>query len=1120
MESYIKKKSKEISNNLRLSKILRKNLLTKSKNTIQYFEEDNNYIDYFIEIGVKPELFKQDFLYESSINELNIKLKPEIISKFPDINKKSIIINNNNELISQVFPHGINIVEAKEKPDPIFFSIMSDNQLYNIIYRYKYISCLIIYESIVDYRKLYILYNEEIEKEEDKNLAYKHFYIPKCLCLVSVHPYINKFDEILKTIYENTIKNNFCEIYLNQLIEEIIMKVPKIPQGYKRVYLNLNEDQIDLSEKKLNEFPSIHIDLSKLFALFKISTIIEIFKFILYEGKLIFFSSKIYDLTNIIMSFLFLLSPFEYQYQVISILPKMQYYYIESDLPYIFGINEKYNENFFIENKIDLKQKTICIIDLDEKTFETIPRKYEIKEYPEIPKHFKDIIENNIQQYYKYLINSAKKNLENVNNINNNQKEIIEYKIIEQNEKYQLIFYKFMLAFLSEYPKYLFKNKPNKENKEKEKLENDINNMIDIPSFINSLNVSDREFHKKIMKTKLFKEFIIKRCNPKNSKEKIEAIFFEEKINEKIALNKVFGKSKIMEHNKLLSSKEYDYLPEPEIIDLSKQKLFPEFIDLFKDKKFIKEHCLSKGYYIEENNNKEKSFNYKYYLFPTLFDSKTLLEFNIPNHNYPSPPLLYKHIDLINAKMVKDTSIKFFDNDIKKINYEENDLYICYIILWCLTCWYTEENERDYRFGKMLQILDKIKYQKIEVYNLIFENLNKWKYKDEDIFYVYIKYLNNKLNPSWNNFNMIFDIIQKKLNENKKVNLTEHILNLDKQNKNIIQSKISKSLEIFSKRTLKSECDYEDNIISDDVKYICYTKCIGCGKVIDIGKICSNLNNMIAKSYNGVDMIKCYNKDKNGKKCEYYNCLKLKFRYGTELFNHKLTDFSTSKYFNIPLLSPTALKNNLFKIINYYKDLDERINIDYFKKDHKIEFWNSIWYFELNGIDISFILPYSQKDKYNIDISSHGIYSPTDSNKINYQTNNEEEEEIILEKSIYDKKYEKDDLCIQIVHQFAFIKNIGMVSYKNIFLYEENINYNELPLFFNDSNLEKDNISLRESTLTRCITTRDIHETISESEYSSDIDYLKQSNKKQNQTLINSSSSPMLINNQNNQKKY
>ena len=996
---------------------------------------------------------------------------------------------------------------------------MSDNQLYNVIYRYKYISCLIIYESVADYRKLYNLYNkkEKALDDEEKDFIFNNFYIPKCLCFVSVHPYIDKFEEILKSIYENTINNKFNEIFLNQLIEEIIMKIPKIPQGYKFVILCLNQKQIDLTEKKLNDYPTIHIDLSRLFALFKISIILEIFKFILYEGQIIFFSKKIYDLTNIIMSFLFLISPFEYQYQVISILPKDQYFYIESDLPYIFGINEKYSQNFFIDNKLDLKQKMVCIVDLDEKTFETIPKKYNIKEYPDIPKHFKEIIDNNIQQYYKYLINSAKKNLENVNNSNKDNikpNEIIEYKPKEQNEQYQLIFHKFMTTLLSEYPKYLYKTKPIKENKEKE---NDINNMIDITSYLNSVNLSEREFYKKIFKTKMFKEFIIKRCNPKNSKEKIDAIFFEEKINEKIASNKVFGKSKIIEHNKLLSSKEYDYLPEPEIIDLSSQKLFPEFTEFFKDKEFVEDHCLTKGYYIEENKD-QKKFNYKYYIFPALFDSKILSLLNIPNHNYPSPPLLYKHIDFINAKMAKIATIKFLDNNIK-INYEENDLYMCYIILWCLTCWYTEEYERDYRYGKMLQILDKIKYKKMEIYNLIIETLNKYNYKDDDIFFIYVKYLNNKLNPSWNNFNIIFDVIQRKLGENKRVNLTEILLNHDKINKKIIQTKISQSLEIFSKRTLKSECDNDDHIISDDVKFTCYTKCIGCGKVIDIGKISNNLKSMKAKNSNGISMIKCYNKDKLGKPCEYYNCLRLKFRYGTELYNHKLNNFSTSKYFNIPLLSPTILKENLLKIVNYYKELDDKVSIDYFKKDHQIEFWNSIWYFELHGIDISFILPYYQKEKYNIDISSHVIDNKIDLDKIKIETL-DEDEELIIEKNDSNKKYEKDDLCVQIVHQFAFIKYFGMVSYKNIYLYEENINYNEFPLIFYDSNLEKENISLRESTLTRCITSRDIHESVAEIESNNDINYLRQSSKKAAQTLINSSSSPMLINNQNNQKKY
>ena len=191
-------------------KMKKKNLTIKAKTTVQNFEEDNNYIDYFIEIGIKPEIFKESFLYESSINELRAKLKPEIISKYPESNKKSIIVDN-NELINQIFPNGLNIIETKGKPDPIFFSIiMSDNQLYNIIYRYKYISCLTIYESIADYRKLFYIYNENEKMEnEEKKFIFNNFYIPKCLCLVSVHPCIDKYEEILKNIYENTINNKF-----------------------------------------------------------------------------------------------------------------------------------------------------------------------------------------------------------------------------------------------------------------------------------------------------------------------------------------------------------------------------------------------------------------------------------------------------------------------------------------------------------------------------------------------------------------------------------------------------------------------------------------------------------------------------------------------------------------------------------------------------------------------------------------------------------------------------------------------------------------------------------------------------------------------------------------------
>ena len=1122
MDSYIKRKSQEISNSLRLSKILRYNLIKKDKNIFQYKEDDNNYIDYFFEIGVKPEIFNQKFLYETSINELNIKLKPEIISKFPDINKKSIIIDN-NELINQVFPNGLNILEAKEKPDSIFFSIMSDNYLFNVTYRYKYFACLMIYESINDYKKLYDLFNNNIntQEEENKNCInnFNNLFIPKCLCFVSVHPCIDKFEDILKCIYENMINNKFNEIFLHQLIEEIVMKIPKIPHGYKRVFINIAENQIELTENKLNELPSIHINLRKFFATFKINIILEIFKFILYEGKLIFFSSKIYDLTNIIMSFLFLLSPFQYQYQVISILPKDKYFFIESDISYIFGINEKYQENFFSDNKLNLKEnEVICIIDLDEKTFITIPNQYNIKDYPAIPKHLKEIIENKVQHYYNYLKNESKINLKE----KNNKTEQVDNKVKEQNEKYQSIFYKFMIAFLSDYPKYLVKSKHFKENNMNE---NDINNMIDINSYLNSINVSEKEFYKKIFKTKSFKEFILKRFNPKNSLEKIEAIFFEEKINENIADNKVFGKNKIKEQNKLLLSKEYDYISEPEIIDLSIQNLKNEYIELFKDEKFIKEKLLTQGYSIELNHT-NNNLNYKYYIFPSLINFNSLQSsIIIPNNTYPSPPLLYKYIDLINAKMSKVSSLKFLDDYNITKNYTENDLYICYILLWCLTCWYTEDKEKEYRFGKMLQILDKIKYKKNEIYNLLIEYLNMFGYSDDDIFYVYIKLLNKKINPNLSIFNIILDVIKRKINENKKENLMEILLNHNKKNNEIIQSKISQSPEIFTKRKLKTQCDFEDNIISDDVEFICYTKCIGCGKNIDIGNICTNLNNMNIKNNNGIDMIKCYHKDKKGKECDYYNCLKLKFRYGMELFNNKVSNYSMSKFFNLPLLSPTNLKERLFKLSKYYKELNEKINIELFKKKHQIEFWNSFWYFKILDIDISFILPYDLSEKNNIDIGKNELSTSIKEEKIKF---NKSKEEIIIEKNYSNKKYKDDDLYIQIVHQFAFIKDIGMVSYKNIFLYENNINYNEIPLMFKDNNFDEENINipLKKLTLKRAITSKEIHESIVEN--NNDNNFLKSNDKKKALTLNNSSSCPMIINSsdlykinkQNIQKKY
>ena len=73
----------------KINKKEQKEFSIKIKDEIQIFDEDNNYIDYFIEIGLQPEIFKEEFLYNaSSLNALDEELIPEIICKFPESNKK------------------------------------------------------------------------------------------------------------------------------------------------------------------------------------------------------------------------------------------------------------------------------------------------------------------------------------------------------------------------------------------------------------------------------------------------------------------------------------------------------------------------------------------------------------------------------------------------------------------------------------------------------------------------------------------------------------------------------------------------------------------------------------------------------------------------------------------------------------------------------------------------------------------------------------------------------------------------------------------------------------------------------------------------------------------------
>ncbi len=93
-----------------------------------------------------------------------------------------------------------------------------------------------------------------------------------------------------------------------------------------------------------------------------------------------------------------------------------------------------------------------------------------------------------------------------------------------------------MIKLLKEYPKYLSQRYGITRTEGM-----NIQDMIDITSYINSINISEREFYSKIFSTQMFIELIYKRMMPKDCNEKVEVLFFEEKISEKYEGKGVFG---------------------------------------------------------------------------------------------------------------------------------------------------------------------------------------------------------------------------------------------------------------------------------------------------------------------------------------------------------------------------------------------------------------------------------------------------------------------------------------------------------------------------------------------------------------------------------------------------
>ena len=910
------------------------------KNIKNEFNKAQTLEEYFLIIGVDPRISLNNFLYKNTIQELNTffvkdEISPKILSKFPPIKKNYIDIHSS--IIDLCFQNEYKIEEFESLPEPEIFHFILDNSFFSMDYLLKYVTCLKIYESLEQYFLLQkeikdLLENEyhnswkifgtgkkgkKYKSENDLNeiIAYgrnkseyeikdnnyitgnknfknfKKYYFPKILCLVSTQPIFKEQEKILKQIYHYYLDKTPKKIPVEKIILNILLNIPMPPRGIFQINYNLekNYEKLIIKREKMNELSNIDDQLKLIFSIFSINKILIIFFNVLFESKIVFFSQNVSKISYFIHGMISLLFPFQYSFQISSSIPKEALDVLESISPFILGINTKFSQFFFKKHKIDSNGLNLLIIDLDGKSIKRIGK----DNLPNIPKNL-----------YQPLIGELNKNV----NAEKNRINCL---------KVRNAFFDFLINMMSDYENFL-----NKDYFMKKLPNSGIKAIFKINEYIEAHN-NDKDFYSKLIETQMFCDFITKKLIPKNKKDHLEILFFDENIQKNNKKQK--QKNKII----LLTSKEYEYnknyeVPEAKTLSKNEKKLFIN--ELERNKLILYGEKITEE---KDKNSDDKDYLFNYIIFPVL--NKNFYEL-IRLEEYYILPNIYSNIERINSDIIFQVMNKSNKKDNNKMNHEmKNYVYLAFVELWAFSYWYLDSSEKDIKFNQLIKILGEINNLEIELFQHLFEALEKFQ-ENEKIMTLYEILLKYKMTPSSYIFSLVNNILKKK--KLRKSNANEISFN---SNSPVLKN------NSHLKRTFRSY--NENNLLGDKVIFHTKQLCPECFKEIDVLELSLNYKNMKKNIF----WAQC-------PLCKKEIIPKLSVSLGSELINQKDGDFCSSINTEFTLLSTYEVKNNIKDI--FYGSKTKMFHVIDFKDNYNNLFWSCIWYFKINKIDFDMILPY------------------------------------------------------------------------------------------------------------------------------------------------------------------
>ena len=975
-------------------------------------DKANNLIDYFLILGLEPNIFMNKWLYENDLDTINKvykdHLKPKILSSFPCFEKHTIAFDDS--ILTHCFPDGFELVSSQCKPSSKLFSFILDNNYFNLNYPQKYLTCLLFYENIAGYRLLYEQNQKLSENHDDpdiynivpemseviKNIKSKNIYIPKCLLIMSLYPYFGEFEKILTEIlsYSNNLVNEdvkedeedkkdekkkqkdikkkkkkvFKEIYvpIDKIVENLCIELPEPPRGISYLGYNLNNEKRIIKQTLMNQLPIININLKKIFLDFEVKEIISMYNYLFLETRILFFSRNIEILNIYIYGLLALLYPFQYQYQIVTILPEQNFEIMESITPFIAGINQTFQEDFFEKRGYTLSD-LIVVVDIDNNKLVLINEESEIPEFPKgneknLRKNLQSVVDDNmgniIKQYKKKKLELEKGKRKNSDNPQRELEDMITYVDedigetfnnfnidYEFNKKINEIFFNFNANLLANYSKFLNLDFYSSN------IMPCLEILFKVEDYLNEIPEQDKKFYDKfISETQIFGDFLYLRMIPKNSKEKIRILLFDEKINQNST--GIFSKPPPMIFT---NSIEYNFI-NAHIIksprELNKDDIF--YIKELKNRKKLLEY----GIIVTNDEKNKDKYKFKYPIFPKL-TTKIFFQNML---DYSAPKNWNEEMDNINSELISKSHLG-------GITLRQNDMinlvYLCWMQMWAMTFWYCDPIEQKYRFQELLKILEKSHCYDMEIFNLLFEATSTYG-KDFMVLKLYDLILKQHLNPSYKVHSIVMKIIDKNKVEGNFNDKLQSLIGME------MNKKFKKNH--FKKRSFRTK----DNkyILSEDIIFLAFDNCPKCKKEIDLEQKSKDFKNM--------------GRDLRWVKCGDSNCglnflPKLTLEFGKEINKNGYMRINTCKLDSVPLYTPYTLKNNYKTTV--LKKYNVKLDLEDYIKNYKEIFWDSLWYFKLNNLEFDFMLPYEENFHEEVIPNKNLYITIKGSNEINRDIN-------------------------------------------------------------------------------------------------------------------------------------